>query len=501
MKKLLKTLVFLSLMTPAMISVSRAQETQNEFTDWQGISHKTPEWFKDAKFGIYFHWGVYTVPAYDSEWYSRNMYIPGNKVYEHQLGTYGPLDEFGYKDFIPIFKAENFDPEAWAELFAKAGAQFAGPVAEHADGFSMWDSRVNPWNAKDMGPGLDVVGVMAEAIRAQGMKFVTTFHHQWHWGWYPTFNEDVDAGNPKYAGLYGPEVTKAVWQHDSPERPGEEFCELWWQKVKEVIIGYQPDIIYFDSRLDFIAEPWRKEMVTYYLGKMETWNKKGVILYKNKDLPVQVGVKNYEKSRMNKMGERLWQTEEPISTYSWSYTRNMELRPAEDILHGMIDVVSKNGVYLLNIAPKSDGTIPAAQKEILLAIGEWLQKYGESIYGTRPWYTYGEGPRKEAETDQDDTEKEYFELKYTAKDIRYTTKENIIYAILLGGSQAGENILLEAFSRENTPVKVEVTDVVLLGSQAKIAWKDTDNGLAITVPDTLSFGADLMATVFKVSVR
>lgn len=475
-----------------------AQQKEEEFKDWNNLKNEVPEWFKDSKFGIYFHWGVYTVPAYNSEWYSRSMYVLGTGPNRHHVTTYGPLNKFGYKDFIPIFKAEHFDADEWVDLFVRAGAKFAGPVAEHADGFSMWDSKVNPWNAKAMGPMRDIVEEMENAVRKRKLKFLTTFHHQWQWGWYPTFDTSVDAGNPKFAGLYGPVVSDSAWmQRESGEKPDAWFSDVWYAKVKEVIDNYKPDILYFDSRLNHLGQQYRKQVVTSFFNTA-TDRKNKVLLYKSKELPEGIGVRTYEKIRMNKIGERTWLAEEPISTYSWSYTEDIKLRSAREILHGMIDIVSKNGVYLLDICPKADGTIPDDQKEILLSIGDWLHKFGEAIYGTRPWYTYGEGPRKIAEKNEIPDRRKFFELTYTAEDIRYTRKRSVIYAIILGQPESGKAILMKSFNKDSIPAKIKIKSITLLGSKEKVQWKLLPRGLSVRTPAQL---AAKMAVVFKIETE
>ena len=247
-----KCIFLFTLFLLACASAVHAEEVaEGPYTpDWQSLQAHTqaPEWFRDAKFGVYFHWGVYCVPAFGSEWYPRNMHIKKSAECRHHIETYGDPSTFGYHDFVPLFKAENFDADAWADLFVKAGAQFAGPVAEHHDGFSMWDSALTPWNAADKGPKRDIAGELAKAVRSRGMRFVTSFHHarnnqhllnkngelvwEGHYprvdGW-PTVSED-----PELRMLYG-------------NLPRLEFCDLWLGKLQEVIDQYQPDLIWFDS--------------------------------------------------------------------------------------------------------------------------------------------------------------------------------------------------------------------------------------------------------------
>lgn len=472
---------------------------QTKKADWGNLVNKTPQWFSDAKFGIYFHFGPYSVPAYGSEWYSRNMYIPGNDVYKHHIETYGPLNKFGYKDFIPLFKAQYFNADEWVDLFVKAGAKFAGPVAEHSDGFSMWKSKINPWNAYEMGPKRDIVGEMEKAVRKRNLKFITTFHHQWLWQWYPTFNKNVDAGDPKYSGLYGPYVSEGAWSDnkDAPDnrKPNLAFNQMWLAKVKEVIDAYHPDLIWFDSILFIIPEAFRKEFVAYYLSSAKKWNKEVAIIRKGTDLPDAVSIENLEKSRKEFLSKEVWETDETISTGSWSYVKGIQIKPVADLLHVLIDIVSKNGVLLLDIAPKADGTIPDDQRNTLLQMGNWLAKYGEAIYATRPWKVYGEGPTKQPKGDFANADK-FLKVKYSYKDIRYTTRAGAIYAITLSKPIEGKQMLFTAFKR-NALNKQVIKSVELLGTTQAINWKLADNGLSVTMPKVLP---DSNAVVLKLTL-
>ncbi len=438
--------------------------------DWESLSKHTaaPQWFRDAKFGIYFHWGVYCVPEYGNEWYPCHMHKKKDHVHKHHVKTYGPPDKFGYHDFVPMFKAEKFDAERWVALFEKAGAKYIGPVAEHHDGYSMWDSEITPWNAAETGPKRDVTGMLAKAARKRGMKFVTSFHHarnRIHYnrvkGW-PTASDD-----PKLRMLYG-NMTK------------DKFHKVWLTKLAEVIDKYQPDLMWFDSWLDTIPPEHQRKYLAYYFNRAAQWDKSVVVTRKQKDLPLDLSVEDFEKGRAKDLKQNVWLTDDTISagpwrtSGSWSYTSELVIKPPTRVIHDFIDIVSKNGCLLLNISPRSDGTIPDKQKEILLQMGAWLNCNGEAIYNTRPWKVYGEGPTKMKKGG-------HFvdEVKYTGKDVRYTRTKNdeALYAITLGWPE-DKTIVLESVKASGKG------KVMLLGYDKPLKYEIGDDGrISIEPPD------------------
>lgn len=494
-----------------MLGCNRTTEPEKYVETWESLGkHKAaPEWFRDAKFGIYFHWGVYSVPAFGSEWYPRWMHFEGTDEYDHHLATYGHPSEFGYHDFVPMFKAENFDAEEWAELFWASGARFAGPVAEHHDGFSMWDSDVTPWNAADMGPERDITGELARAIRARDMRFITTFHHARNLQRYKeTAREEVESDTDiwqKFRNSHYPYIEGMPPVSEDPQLkylygniPEELWLEeVWFGKLKEVVDRYQPDIVWFDSWLDLIPEEYRQKFSAYYLNEAKKWGKEVVIVRKQDDLPLNYTVDDLEKSRKNKLESEPWMTDETISKGSWCYTENLPLKDPIEVLHVLIDVVSKNGVLLLNISPAADGTIPRIQGALLLRVGSWLDRFGEAVFNTRPWYTYGEGPVKEPEGHFSNRE-EFLNLVYSWKDVRYTTRGDTIYATLLGWPGPGVDILLKSFATDSLPKPLKVKNVTLLGSEEELKWEQTDDGLSVLTP---FIAPDIEAVVFKMETR
>ncbi|WP_024481476.1 alpha-L-fucosidase [Cellulophaga baltica] len=447
--------------------------TQKYTADWESLQqYEVPAWYKDLKFGIYFHWGPYSVPAYENEWYSRWMYVDGHLINKHHKETYGALDTFGYKDFIPMFKAEKFDAEVWADLFVKAGAQFAGPIAEHADGFAMWDSQLTKWDAKDMGPKIDVVGAMEKAIKSRGLKFITTYHRHWLYAWYPTWDESTDASNPLYEGLYGPKVPEGTFvMANKPTHPlpSAAFNQEWLDRLTELTTKYDPDIVWFDNKMDIIGEKYRKQFLADFYNRGLKKGKEVVVTYKFEDLAVGSAVLDLERSRMSEKKEFTWLTDDSIDWKAWSNIQNPEYKSTNRLIDFLVDVVSKNGAVLLNITPTAAGEIPSQVQERLLQMGEWLAVNGEAIYGTRPWKIYGEGPAEVVEGHLS----EHKNPDNTAEDIRFTTNEDILYATVLDWPE--KEVLIKSLGSQEQKIK----SIDLLGSQEVINWKQSETTLII----------------------
>ena len=442
-----------------------------------------PEWFKDAKFGIYFHWGVYSVPAFANEWYPRTMYIAGSPENRHHVEEYGDVSAWPYhafftgaKDrhghfvqFAPKLKSDggNFDPEEWAQLFADAGARFAGPVAEHHDGFSMWASKINPWNAKDMGPRLDLVGLLTDAIRRRGMKTIVSMHHAYNiTGFYDAAPRTDD---PKLKMLYG-------------QQSREANEALWLGKHKEIIDTYRPDIIWQDFNLHRISGPVLLEFLSYYYNRAAEWGKEVVATYKD-GLNPRCAVLDYERGGPPDITENYWLTDDAISSSSWSYTEGIGYYSQKQVFHGFLDRISKNGNLLLNISPKADGTIPREQKDLLLAMGAWLRRYGEAVYATRAWERYGEGPTRMGGAHGVMGPPR----EGTARDVRFTrSKDNSsLYAILLGWETGQEGITLESLSSDRIDGS-RLRSVALINGRAgaylPLPFQQDAKGLHVRLP-------------------
>jgi alpha-L-fucosidase len=453
--------------------------------DWESLkAYSVPEWYKDAKFGIFIHWGVYSVPAFGSEWYPRLMYIPGTAEFKHHVATYGSQEQFGYKDFIPRFKAEKFDPAAWARLFKEAGAKYVVPVFEHHDGFQMYDSALSDWTAAKMGPHRDLQGDLAKAVRAEGLHLGASSHrveHNFFLGVGRAIRSDVN--DPQNAGLYGPAHNWLENKHGTPL--GNDFTYVskawtrdWLARSAEIVEKYHPEIMYFDW---WIGQPAVREDLArfaafYYNTSLKNSGGVGIINYKDFAMQDNSGVLDIERGQLSGIRSAYWQTDTSLSNKSWGYIENDTFKSSEVVIHQLVDIVSKNGNLLLNIGPRSDGTIPDEVQRVLREIGVWLKANGEAIYGTRPWRTFGEGPTKIIEGAFHDSDSQVF----TPEDFRFTTKGGVLYAIELGWPENGEAVIHSLGKGEAGDRAVE--SVELLGSTDRIAFTARLDGLHLKLP-------------------
>jgi alpha-L-fucosidase len=461
--RILSWLVFLFICCKAL-SQEKYQPT------WASLStHITPDWYRDAKFGIFIHWGVYSVPAFGSEWYPRKMYEQGSPEFKHHLETYGPQRTFGYKDFIPLFKAENFNPAAWAALFKKSGARYIVPVAEHHDGFAMYHTSLSRWNAFDMGPKRDIIGELAEAVRKEGLVFGLSSHRIEHWFFMNTGRGyDADVNDTAYADLYGP----AKKQTDSLT---PEYMNDWLLRSTELVNKYHPQLFWFDWWIEQPAmEPYRKSFAAYYYNQGLSWDKGVVLNYKNKSFPDSAAVLDLERGKLEGTRPLAWQTDDAVGYNSWGFVNGEHYKSAQYLIDELVDIVSKNGNLLLNIGPRSDGTIPLEQEQLLLAMGKWLAVNGEGIYGTRPWKIFGEGPTRNIGGSFIDNKV----TDFTPQDIRFTVKAKSLYAITMMVPKAGQ--ILRILSLSTAAGNGRVASVELLGSPEKISWSQKEDALSIS---------------------
>jgi alpha-L-fucosidase len=440
---------------------------------WDSLSnYKLAPWYADAKFGIFIHWGVYSVPAFGSEWYPRNMYRQGSNEFKHHLEVWGPQASFGYKDFIPKFKAEKFNAAGWAELFRKSGAKFIVPVAEHHDGFPMYDSSLTEWCAGKMGPRRDVIGELASAVRNEGIVFGLSTHRAEHW-WF--FNGgmqfDADVKDPRFAGLYGPA------QPDKTQ-PDKAYLDDWLARTCELVDKYKPQLVWFDWWIEQpVFQPYLQKFGAFYYNRGAQWKQGVAVNYKNKSWPEKAAVLDIERGQLAGIRPIFWQTDTSVSKNSWGYVQKQDYKTTDSIVDDLVDIVSKNGALLLNIGPRPDGTIPEPEQQILLEIGKWLSVNGEAIYGTRPWQVFGEGPTEVVVGSFNDTKRRSF----TGEDIRFTTKGSTLYAIALAWPESGK-VTIKSLAPGSKLAFSKIKQVELLGSKETVKWTLDANGLGVELP-------------------
>ncbi|MHA7581625.1 alpha-L-fucosidase [Paenibacillus vandeheii] len=453
---------------------------EGKFKDnWNSLSaFQVPEWYRNAKFGIFIHWGLYSVPAFDNEWYSRNMYMEGSKAHEHHLAVYGPPKDFGYKDFIPMFRAENFDADEWAALFKKAGARYVMPVAEHHDGFQMYNSAISHYNTVEMGPKRDLLGEMKAAYEKQGLVLCVSSHRAEHWFFMSHGKAfDSDIKEPLRRGdFYWPAMPEPDHHDLYGSPPTDEYLEDWLIRCCELVDDYQPSVFYFDWWIQTAAfKPYLKKFSAYYYNKGEEWGIPVAINYKHDAFMLGCAVPDVERGQFADLKPYFWQTDTAVAKNSWCYTENNDYKSAVEIIRDLVDIVSKNGSLLLNIGPKADGTIPDEDKNILLAIGQWLEVNDEAIYDTTFWRTYGEGPTEVKEGQFTDGETKIF----TSEDIRFTVKESFLYATVLVYPENG-TVHIRSLKENSHHFHGLIRNIQVLGFDEEPEWSRTEESLTIT---------------------
>ena len=467
--------------------------------DWQSLgTHPMPEWLLDAKFGIYAHWGVYAVPAFMTEHYAKRMYEPGHAIHAHHTKTWGQPSKFGYREFIPMFKAERYDPDEWARFIEASGARYAGLAVVHHDGFLLWDSAVSKWNAKQMGPKRDLYGELVAALRRRGLKTIATEHHIRSFNWYlpgaggfgevdaaklkaiaeKLRAEKIDLVDPQYADLYTNAITSTH----------AEFMVKWRAKLYEVIDKYQPDILWFDGG-NFRGTDSERivlETLAHYHNQaakrgqpVEVLNKlPGTMKF---NFPEDYGILTFEEGRdRDAKVARPWIDDMRIGDPAWGYVQGQTYKRGGEILAGLVDRVARGGGLLLNLSPKADGTIPDEQKAALLEVGGWLKVNGEAIYGTRPWTIHAEGDEKKLRTPGAHPKWNFANVD--ASDIRYTTPKDrsALYAIPLAWPKGASSITLKAVTAQSFPG--DIARITLLGQRGELKFSRNADGLRVELP-------------------
>ncbi len=465
---------------------------------WESLA-EYPEapWYRNAKFGIFIHWGVYSVPAFGSEWYPRNMYIRGTAEYDYHRKTFGDHREFGYADFVPLFKAENFDPAEWAGLFREAGARYVMPVAEHHDGFQMYHSELSSWCASKRGPCRDILGELKKEVEDRDMVFAVSSHRAenfWFFGGGRKFDSGLEEGFREpygWASDIYPTQDIAATEDIYSAPPSEAHLKDWLVRTCELVDRYRPKILWFDWWIQNAAfKPYLKKFAAYYYNRSVEWGHPVAINYKFDAFAPGTAVYDIERGQLSGISPRLWQNDTAVAKNSWGYTENNDFKNPADLIGDLVDIVSKNGCLLLNIGPRADGRITDEDQAVLRAMGRWLKINGEGIYDTTYWHTFGEGPTEIVEGSFTDVNRG----AYTSEDIRFTYKAPHVYAHVMKWPESGRvTVRSLGICRSHVPgknikpFKGHIADVALLGYEDRpLSFSRDEEGLHIRVEGAIS---------------
>ncbi|WP_282147813.1 alpha-L-fucosidase [Algibacter lectus] len=480
--------LFLFILVLCVSNYINSQNREPFKENWKSIEtvNQAPDWFKDAKFGIYAHWGPVSSAFEGADpdkwyagWHGMKMYVDGKIVpqpngkpsnnFVHHSKKYGHPKDFGYKHIIEQFETTGFDAKKWADLFAKSGAKFAGPVAMHHDNFAMWDSKATRWNSMNYG-AIDPSAALKKEIEAKGLKFMGSFHHAFTWKYFAPAHAHGGI-DPKDYDLY---TNPHALDSDTPDA---QFYEDWWAKLKEFIDVYQPDLIWFDWWLENMTEESRLKFLAYYYNKGLEWNKDVAVCYKETTFTETTAIKDYERGRPNQPKENPWLTD--TSPGAWFYRPGAQFKSPNELVDILVDIVSKNGLMLLNVPPNPDGSIPQVMEDLLIDMGAWLNVNGDAIYGTRPWIVFGEGPTRLPEGGHKVEDK--VKIAYKNTDIRFTKKsDKEFFAIVMDKPE--NEIVIKTLSTEIGALNSRILKIELLGSNETIEWERTKKGLVIQTP-------------------
>jgi alpha-L-fucosidase len=492
--------------------------------NWQSLSEfKVPEWFSKAKFGIWAHWGPQCEPE-AGDWYARSMYIEGGGQYNLHLKKYGHPSKVGFKDVINQWKAESWKPDELLALYKKAGAKYFMALANHHDNFDLYDSRYQKnWNATKIGPKKDLIRGCQQAAKKQGLYFGLSVHAAHAWSWYET-SQHADKVGP-YAGIpYDGKLTKADgrgqwWEGLDPQElyaqnhalsensadpamihkqwnwgngvtmPSKAYCEKFFNRTIDLINSYDPDLVYFDDTalpLWPVSDVGLKIAAHLYNRSIKKKGKQNAVVFGKilDELQRKCMVWDIERGQSNKIEPLPWQTDTCIG--SWHYNRSIydsrKYKTAKTVVHILADVVSKNGNLLLSVPVRGNGSIDELEQAIVEEIGEWMAVNNEAIYDSRPWLVYGEGPQ--IETAAPLSRQGFNEGKgapFTSADIRFTEKDNAVYAIVMEWPDNGP-VILKSFKQGSQLYKKTIEKISLLGSPQEISFNQDQEGLHINLP-------------------
>lgn len=457
---------------------------QGKYKDtWDSLKDiKIPEWFSKGKFGLFIHWGCFTVPESASEWYPRWMYFPGTKAYKHKNATYGK--DTDYREIAEKFNPKKFNAQEWLDIFVESGAKHIMPVGEHHDGIKLYQSDLNRWNTTEMAPKTDFMAELHKECDNRGVRFLISNHraeHFWFMNGARKFAPNSEALNAEFKDLYGDlAVTKNGGTLNNPAIvPTEEWMKDWLASACEMVDKNKPTGMYFDWWVEQLPfRPYLKKFLAYYYNRALSWNIEPVVFYKYNAIMQGCAIFDVERGQIDTIAQKPWQCDTSIAKNSWSYTANNKFKTTHECLTNLIDVVSKNGCLMLNVGPRADGSICEEEKKVLKEIGQWLKINGEAIYSAEPYTKYGEGKRTGTGAFNEN-------IKYSSKDYRFTYKNGALYVFPLSNRKRNVFCIKSLRKNKNKGMTYKVKNISILGRDTEIEWSQNIFQFKITTKEMI----------------